>query len=868
MAGGYNSALFTPGQRQFINVFANQTGLDPGVVAAQVYNESNINTAGPHGALAREQARDFDWLNIGRTGSGNFGANDAIWRNPQTAAIASANWIKGVKNAVPGYGYVSPGIRGIMKAAGLSPLDQIRALQGSGWVSGDPNVVSYPKLQNIYRNVTAGYQTPFGTLPSAAQQATYTPRGSGTPAGKQPRPKVGDPWNPAIDPPVGNSLGAFITASGGIARIVNGKRVYVTVPGSNAAAPATGAAGGTGLIPTGKTPAWAVPKGPTWWVPTTGGPGAAGTGAAAGPAVNSFPFQNYNPPTLSPAGPAASSAVYPPGVTGVTGVPQAPGLQGPPDLTGTSTGTGKAVPAPTISIDQGPYGYAAPPVTAATLPVPSNWKQLETQAIQGILNAGGKGLDYNTLLNAAMISAYNALAGQLGPLQQQYLTGQQTIQGMTNAAVQAQGQVANQIGGYYDQAAAETQRVSDAVRQMLGSQNPQIPAGISPDQTAAIQQQQNTTFQGGGNVLGAIEGLGVPGLAQDRAAALSAAALLPQAMRTQESMALANLGASTQAAMSKVLAQVPGLATKIASGELAANKAKLPNYNQILGFITGNQKFNATQTQKADAQNIANLFKTWQLQQGQARLNTSAATLKINSYWKQIGAQQRDRSLDLQAQNMTYRQWYDRQTLRYRNYAAQLAAWKAKNPQAARSVNTNLSTSEFNDLTKWHDGWTGSTIKLQKDPRTNTVKSIRVPVKNDPLNYGDAVAREQARHPNWPHDLVLSVVNGFYGAIGNEGRPLDPLMVDALASAPGNLPASWIPRKYAGTLIATLTTAQVDALRKAGYVQGTLNNQFIVSTGQQIHYRPDAGGAQTPFVIDARSSADVPGGPVLNANPA
>lgn len=151
----FSSSMFTPGQVIFINRYAQQTGLDPRVVAAEVYNESNINTSGPGGALARQAAGDHDWLNIGRTDTGPRGAGYAAWRDPITAADASAAWVKG-QLSIPGFGRASSGIQGIPGYANQSPAAQIQAIQRSGWASS-----GYPNLPSVYRTVTGG--APAGT---------------------------------------------------------------------------------------------------------------------------------------------------------------------------------------------------------------------------------------------------------------------------------------------------------------------------------------------------------------------------------------------------------------------------------------------------------------------------------------------------------------------------------------------------------------------------------------------------------------------------------------------------------------------------------------------------------------------------------
>jgi len=155
------AAQFTPGQLQFIARYAQQTGLNPQVVAAEVYNEMN----GP-AAAARQAAGDHDWLNIGRTDAGPRGAGAAVWNDPISAADASANWVKGTYS-LPGFGHASSGIQGILRSVGQGPAAQIRAIQQSGWASS-----GYPNLPSVFQTVS-------GTRLPAASNAPAGASGDG-----------------------------------------------------------------------------------------------------------------------------------------------------------------------------------------------------------------------------------------------------------------------------------------------------------------------------------------------------------------------------------------------------------------------------------------------------------------------------------------------------------------------------------------------------------------------------------------------------------------------------------------------------------------------------------------------------------------
>jgi hypothetical protein len=137
MASNPLSNLFSSEQLQFIKQFSKQTGLNQQVVAAWVHAEEPAeSTNAGHG--------NNNWLNIGITGSANYGANDAVWNSPITAANATAAWLKG-QASVPGYGTASAGIRGILASASLPAADQVKAIQASGWAAS-----GYPALAQDY----------------------------------------------------------------------------------------------------------------------------------------------------------------------------------------------------------------------------------------------------------------------------------------------------------------------------------------------------------------------------------------------------------------------------------------------------------------------------------------------------------------------------------------------------------------------------------------------------------------------------------------------------------------------------------------------------------------------------------------------
>ena len=115
---------------------------------------------------------DNDWLNIAVDGNTYRGAPTTIWSDPVTAANATAGWIA-EENTVPGW---PPGLptKQILAAGAEKPspgrrrrrdtlvptktasqivMDQIGAIQKSGWVSGNPSITSYST--NTFRKLYA-----------------------------------------------------------------------------------------------------------------------------------------------------------------------------------------------------------------------------------------------------------------------------------------------------------------------------------------------------------------------------------------------------------------------------------------------------------------------------------------------------------------------------------------------------------------------------------------------------------------------------------------------------------------------------------------------------------------------------------------
>ena len=136
------TSQMTTAQQQFATRLAADTGLNPGVVSAWLLAEESGSAA-----QSRQSAGNNDWLNIGYTDSGTYGASATVWSDPTAAADATAGWLKG-QNTIPGYGTASAGVQAILSTAGQTPAAQISALQTSGWASS-----GYPSLPSLYQQV-------------------------------------------------------------------------------------------------------------------------------------------------------------------------------------------------------------------------------------------------------------------------------------------------------------------------------------------------------------------------------------------------------------------------------------------------------------------------------------------------------------------------------------------------------------------------------------------------------------------------------------------------------------------------------------------------------------------------------------------
>jgi hypothetical protein len=116
----------TPGQKKFVQQFSKRTGINPRVAGAWVLAEMSGSYA-----TGREAEGNHNWLNIAYFDSGPGAiTKDAVWGSPESAAKASADFLKGKRFGA------SQGIQNILpQARGASDETQIQAIAGSGWAS-------------------------------------------------------------------------------------------------------------------------------------------------------------------------------------------------------------------------------------------------------------------------------------------------------------------------------------------------------------------------------------------------------------------------------------------------------------------------------------------------------------------------------------------------------------------------------------------------------------------------------------------------------------------------------------------------------------------------------------------------------------
>ena len=163
------SAL-TAGQAKFTSVFSRETGLNPQVVGAWLLAEQSGSAAKNY------EGRGYNnWLNIANTDSGPAkGAHSNVWRNPESAAKASAEWIRGKGQIAQEYGKPASSITAILGSHAEVPHRQIQAIANSGWASsGYEHGNTLSQLLGQVGNIpTAGP----GPLPGVARQGAIESR--------------------------------------------------------------------------------------------------------------------------------------------------------------------------------------------------------------------------------------------------------------------------------------------------------------------------------------------------------------------------------------------------------------------------------------------------------------------------------------------------------------------------------------------------------------------------------------------------------------------------------------------------------------------------------------------------------------------
>lgn len=203
-------------QAQFAGELSHQTGLSPNVIAAWLRNEEPAEaTNTPNHGL-------YNFLNVGITDRGSYGYANPVWKNPITAAQATANWIKGKPIGAGGYSSTdypaaSGGIRAILASAKSGPEAQITAIQGSGWASGGEAA-----LRQLYNEVLGGTQF---IDPKSAQGVPSSTLGvPNNPLGLPGGTNVGGTVSGAVDSVVGaasSAAGTFAAIGNDIAWVFN-----------------------------------------------------------------------------------------------------------------------------------------------------------------------------------------------------------------------------------------------------------------------------------------------------------------------------------------------------------------------------------------------------------------------------------------------------------------------------------------------------------------------------------------------------------------------------------------------------------------------------------------------------------------------
>jgi hypothetical protein len=143
--------------------------LSAGVITAWMLSEESGGAA-----RSRESAKNHNWLNIAYYDSGPGSiTRGKEWKSPQSAADATAAFLKGQK-----YGPAS-GIRKIIRTAGKSADAQISAIANSGWASS--GYEGGDTLRSLFSQYGRGVKQP-----SSVSTAPATTSGGTTPMQQPP----------------------------------------------------------------------------------------------------------------------------------------------------------------------------------------------------------------------------------------------------------------------------------------------------------------------------------------------------------------------------------------------------------------------------------------------------------------------------------------------------------------------------------------------------------------------------------------------------------------------------------------------------------------------------------------------------------
>lgn len=170
----------TAGQAKFTSVFSRETGLNPQVVGAWLLAEQS-------GAAAKNyEGKGYNnWLNIANTDSGQKGGSHSnVWKNPESAAKASAEWIRGRGQIAQEYGKPASSITAILGSHGEVPHRQIQAIANSGWASsGYEHGNTLSQLLGQVGNIPTAGPGPLpgvtrqGAIAGVTEQSTFNRQG-------------------------------------------------------------------------------------------------------------------------------------------------------------------------------------------------------------------------------------------------------------------------------------------------------------------------------------------------------------------------------------------------------------------------------------------------------------------------------------------------------------------------------------------------------------------------------------------------------------------------------------------------------------------------------------------------------------------